>query len=91
VTEEFYRVAWTPPAQRDMTRLPPKIADAIITYVDSRLSPDPYRRSKPLSGEFEGLRSARNGDYRVLFEIDEPAKRLDIIRVHHRAHAYRPR
>jgi mRNA interferase RelE/StbE len=74
-----------------MARLPIRIAAVILTYVDERLTANPARLSKPLQGGLEGLRSARSGDYRVLFRLDEDSQRLLIQRVDHRAHAYRPR
>jgi mRNA interferase RelE/StbE len=86
-----HRVEWTPPARREMARLPPKVALAVMTYVDHRLAENPERLSKPLSGELAYLRSARNGDYRLLFRLtDDPAVRW-IAHVDHRAHAYRSR
>lgn len=48
------------------------------------------RLSKPLRYELAGTRSARSGDYRILFTMDESSPVLSIIRVDHRAHAYRP-
>jgi hypothetical protein len=42
---------WTPPAPRDLARLPGKVAGAVVTYVDGRLAANPRRLSKPLSGE----------------------------------------
>lgn len=84
-----YQVAWSSPARRDMARLPPKIASVILTFVDERLADNPQRHSKPLQGELEQLRSARSGDYRVLFRADETAQRVLIVRVDHRAHVYR--
>lgn len=86
-----HRVEWTPPAQRDMARLPTKVAVAVLTYVDERLAADPHRLSKPLSGDLLGLRTARNGDYRVLLRVTEDPAVVWIIRVDHRAHAYRRR
>jgi len=86
-----YAVAWSSPARRDLARLPTRIATVILTYVDQRLADNPERLSKPLQGELSSLRSARSGDYRVLFRVDEPDRRLLIIRVDHRAHVYRPR
>jgi mRNA interferase RelE/StbE len=86
-----YQVAWTSPARRDLTRLPPRIATVVMTYVDERLAENPQRLSKTLQGSLDGLRSARSGDYRVLFRLDEDAEHLFIIRIDHRAHAYRPR
>jgi mRNA-degrading endonuclease RelE of RelBE toxin-antitoxin system len=34
------------------------------------LADDTYRLSKPLANELLGLRTARRGDYRVLFTLD---------------------
>ena len=53
------------------------------------LAEDPTRLGKPLLGELAGLWSARRGDYRVLFELDEVARQIVVHRVAHRADAYR--
>ncbi|QQR99405.1 MAG: type II toxin-antitoxin system RelE/ParE family toxin [Austwickia sp.] len=84
-----YRVEWTPPARRDMARLPLKVALAVMTYVDERLAINPVRLSKRLTGELSQLRGARNGDYRILIAVDEADAVVRIVRVDHRAHAYR--
>lgn len=86
-----YRVEWTGPARRDMARLPARIASVILTYVDERLAQNPARMSKPLHHELAELRSARNGDYRVVIRLDENEEILFVVRVQHRAHIYRPR
>lgn len=86
-----FQVAWTSPAQRDLARLPPRIIDAIITYVDERLALNSLRLSKPLRGEYAELRSARSGDYRVLIKVDQEQRTIFIRGVDHRAHAYRKR
>ena len=84
-----HRVEWTPPGRRDMTRLPPKVALAVMTFVDQRLAANPRRLSKPLTGELGHLRSARNGDYRVLFRLDDDPDVIWVVRVDHRANVYR--
>jgi mRNA interferase RelE/StbE len=56
-------------ARRDLDRLPPRIAAAIVEFATRTLLENPERMSKPLAGELEGLRSARRGDYRVIFEL----------------------
>lgn len=86
-----YRIEWSGPAQRDMTRLPQRVAMAVMVYVDERLADNPQRLSKPLAGDLAGSRSARNGDYRILLRIDEEQAIVWIMHVDHRAHAYRPR
>jgi mRNA-degrading endonuclease RelE of RelBE toxin-antitoxin system len=37
-----------------------------------------------------GYRSARRGDYRVVFRIDENEHTVVIVGIRHRAHIYRP-
>jgi mRNA interferase RelE/StbE len=86
-----YRVGWATPAQRDMARLPARVAAAILVFVDERLAENPMRISKPLTGELAGKRSARNGDYRVLIRLDNDQHAVWIVHVDHRAHIYRRR
>lgn len=74
-----------------MSRLPGKVAGAIMTFVDQRLASNPHRLSKPLGDDLSGLHSARNGDYRVLLRIDDEPPVVWIVHVDHRSHAYRPR
>ncbi len=75
--------------KRDLHRLPPRVAAAVVEYVTVVLPENPHRMSKGLTAELEGLRSARRGDYRVLFEIDEEVRAIVLLRVAHRAHVYR--
>jgi mRNA interferase RelE/StbE len=44
-----------------------------------------------LVGELTGLYSARRGDYRVSYEIDDDRKVVIVHRVQHRRVVYRPR
>jgi mRNA-degrading endonuclease RelE of RelBE toxin-antitoxin system len=37
-----------------------------------------------------GLHSARRGDYRVIYRIDEGDHRVDVLAIEHRSDAYRP-
>lgn len=64
---------------------------AIAEFVTWTLPTNPHRLSKPLRGDLEGLRSARRGDYRILFRADENTLELLVVRIEHRAHAYRRR
>ena len=66
------------------------MAEVVINYVDERLAARPALLSKPLQNLLVGLRSARVGDYRILFRIEDEDQRLVIQRVDHRAHVYRP-
>lgn len=91
MTEEplGWSVQVAPSAVRSLDRLPPRIAGAVVEFVTATLPSDPVRMSKPLQYELEGLRSARRGDYRVLFTLDPDARVVLVVRIAHRADAYR--
>jgi len=86
-----YAVAWTAPARRALSRLPEKVASAVVEFCYGSLAANPRRVGKPLKLGLEGLRSARRGDYRVIYRIDDQSQRIDIVAVEHRADVYRPR
>ncbi|HMS88001.1 MAG: type II toxin-antitoxin system RelE/ParE family toxin [Acidimicrobiales bacterium] len=88
---ESWSVGFTSGADRSLAAVPRRIQPAIIEFVFGPLAGDPRQLGKPLLGELEGLWSARRGDYRVLYELDEAEHRLVVHRVAHRSDAYRPR
>lgn len=90
MTAEPWRVELSTRAQRDLARLPPKVVVAVVEFITAVLPESPERLSKPLTAPLDGLRSARRGDYRVLFELHESDPVVLVVRVAHRAHAYRP-
>ncbi|WP_081733394.1 type II toxin-antitoxin system RelE family toxin [Paenarthrobacter nicotinovorans] len=81
----------TSPALRGFRRLPEKAATAIIEFVTGPLAENPHRLSKPLTNELLGLRTARRGDYRVLFTLDLEEHVLFVHRIEHRSDVYKPR
>jgi mRNA interferase RelE/StbE len=85
-----YELRLSSPALRQLRRLPPKVAVAVVEFLTVVLPENPLRLSTPLTGEFEQLQSARRGDYRVLIEVDELARTVLVVRIAHRAEAYRP-
>jgi mRNA-degrading endonuclease RelE of RelBE toxin-antitoxin system len=69
---EPYHVRLTPPAARALYRLPPRIADAVIRFLEGPLAGNPQRVTKPLGQELSGLRSGYVGvAHRILVSIDE--------------------
>lgn len=86
-----YQVNLTPPAIRSLTRLAPKFADAALRFIDGPLADNPLRGTKPLRGEFEGLRSGYVGtSYRVLVRVDEEPRIVHVLAIAHRADVDRP-
>ena len=84
-----WRLEVTARVRRDLDRLPPRIAVAVVEFVTRTLPENPELLSKPLTGDLEGLRSARRGDYRVIFELRGADRIILLIRLGHRAHIYR--
>ena len=91
MSEPEYAIAWTAPARRALTRLPEKVATAAVEFIYGSLAASPYRVGKPLKLGLEGLHSARRGDYRVIYRINDYNRKIDIVAVEHRSDAYRPR
>jgi mRNA interferase RelE/StbE len=86
-----YEVEITREGLRHLNQLPGKVRDAAIQAMFGPIALHPRRDGKPLVGELSGLYSARRGDYRVIFEIDDDRKVVIVHRVQHRRAAYRPR
>lgn len=84
-----YHVAITATAARDLQRLPEKIAAACVEFVFGPLLNNPHRLGKPLRNDLEGLHSARRGDYRVVYAIDDGHHRVEIIHIARRIASYR--
>jgi len=91
VTDPPFEVAWAPTAQRDLNRLPEKVAAAVIEFAYGTLAEAPYRLGGELHFELEGYRSARQGDFRVIYRIDDNRHRVQIVAIGHRGDVYRQR
>lgn len=86
-----YIVVFSAAARRDMQRLSPRVVAAVVEFVYGDLASAPRRVGKPLGRELSGTFSARRGPYRVIFEIDDAATTVLVVKVGYRADVYRPR
>jgi mRNA interferase RelE/StbE len=84
-----YQVELRPPARRALDKLPAKAFDAVVAFIAGPLSDNPHRVGKPLRNELDGLRSARVGPYRLLYEVNDVICVVAVVRIAHRADAYR--
>jgi mRNA-degrading endonuclease RelE of RelBE toxin-antitoxin system len=91
VSEDDFAIAWTAPGRRALTRLPEKAATAAVEFLYGSLAANPHRAGKPLKLGLDGLHSARRGDYRVIYRIDDQHRRVDVLAIEHRSDIYRPR
>lgn len=84
-------VAWTASARGTLARLPGKIATAAVEFIYGSLARNPRRVGQPLKLGLAGMHSARRGDYRVIYLIDDRRRTLTVMAIEHRSDAYRPR
>jgi mRNA-degrading endonuclease RelE of RelBE toxin-antitoxin system len=91
VSEQGYVIAWTAPGRRALSRLPEKVATVVVEFLYGSLAASPHRVGKPLRLGLDGLHSARRGDYRVIYPIDDDLRRVDVVAIEHRSDIYRPR
>jgi Cytotoxic translational repressor of toxin-antitoxin stability system len=84
-----YEVIFAATARRNLQRIPPRIVAAIIAFVFGDLALTPKKVGKPLKRQLEGSYSARRGPYRIIYDINDDAKRIEILRIDHRADVYR--
>ena len=78
-------------AERQLARLPARVAAAVVEFMLGPLCENPRRVGHPLRRELAGLFSARRGAYRVLYEIDDEQIVVTVLRIEHRSDIYRPR
>ena len=88
---EPFTISWSASAQRDLAKLPEKVATAVIEFIYGGLADKPHRVGHELTLELAGVHSARRGDFRVLYRITEDQKVATIINIDHRADVYRRR
>lgn len=86
----MFVVELRPHAARTLhTALRPAVAAAIIELLHGSLRTAPTTVGRPLDAPFAGWRAIRRGEYRVVYKVDEPARKVTVIRIDHRRDAYR--
>ena len=86
-----YELRVTGPAERHLARLNEGVAAAVVEFMLGPLLDNPHRVGGPLHRELAGMRSARRGAYRIVYEILEDQSLVVVHRIDHRATVYRPR
>jgi len=91
VSDEGWTLQVAASAERQLARLPERIAAAVVEFLLGPLCENPRQAGHPLQRELAGLWSARRGAYRVIYEIDDDEQFIDVLRIEHRSDVYRPR
>ncbi len=87
--EGHYSIRVTARVEPALQRLPEKLATAYVEFIYGPLADNPHRVGKPLRGELVGLRSARRGDYRVIYGVVENTRTVEIVHLDRRSDIYR--
>lgn len=84
----MYQLKITPEGARSLDRLPAKVRPAVAATISGPLAENPQRLGKQLGSRLEGLRVARRGDYRIIYEIDEGERLVIVHRIQPRRDIY---
>lgn len=68
--------------------LPESVAAAVWEFVSGPLLDNPHRVGKRLRFELDGYYSARRGQYRVIYRIDDHEVIVYVIKISHRGDVY---
>ena len=84
-----YGIRWASPARRAIeNNLPEAVATAVWEFANGALAENPQRVGKRLARELAGYWSARRGQYRVIYVIDDETTTVTIMTVDHRRGVY---
>jgi mRNA interferase RelE/StbE len=82
-----WRLSVATSTERTLSRLPERIAAAVVEFMVGPLVETPIVVGKPL----EGYWSARRGAYRVIYRLDEDEGLVVVVRIEHRGDVFRSR
>jgi mRNA interferase RelE/StbE len=84
-----YAIEFSPAAQRQLRKLDLAIQKRVLRRIE-RLEKQPRPRSaKKLQGSKEPLYRIREGDYRIVYTIEDEKLIVLVIRIGHRSEVYR--
>ena len=82
-----YRVALARSAEKELQRLPIALVTRIVPRLEQLATEPRPPGCKKLRGGDKEWR-IRIGDYRVVYEIDDDARAVDVTRIAHRSEVY---
>lgn len=84
-----YEVVLTRSARRALEKtLPEQVAAAAFEFIAGPLAENPKRVGKPLRAPLAPLWSARRGDYRILYRIEDQRLVVQVVTIEHRRDVY---
>ena len=88
-SEQYNLLIARPAAKALSSLLPEKISHAVYEFITGPLLVNPRRVGKELGPPLAPAYSARRGDYRVLYFIDDDTHTVKVTAIRHGADAYR--
>ena len=87
-----YTVVFTQSARRALEiTLPESVAAAAFEFIVGPLADNPRHLGRPLREPLAPLYSARRGEYRVLYRIEDDRLVIEIVTIEHRRDVYHRR
>ena len=83
-----YRVSFRHSAEKELQKIPRSDLRRVLGKLGSLSSHPRPAGAQMLKGEDRYYR-IRQGDYRVIYELDDPGRQVTIIKVGHRREVYR--
>ena len=83
-----YSLSLKPSVEKDLRALSAPLVSRVLERIE-RLRDDPFPRQAIKLSDAERLYRLRVGDYRIIYEVDTPARRVTIHYIRHRREAYR--
>jgi mRNA interferase RelE/StbE len=84
----MYTIKTTNQFEKTFKKTDKETRDRIVRRI-TQLKENPYRNTKKLHGELQGLYSLRVGDHRVMFSLDEEKGLIILLSVGHRKSVYK--
>lgn len=85
-----YKIRLSASARRQLeNELPPAAGTAVLEFLFGPLAENPRRVGKALLAPREGQYSARRGEYRIIYVIQEAEIVVTVVTLRHRRDAYR--
>lgn len=84
-----YAIQFSPAAQRQLRKLDQTVQKRILRRIEQLERQPRPRSAKKLQGSKEPLFRIREGDYRIVYTIEDETLIVLVIRIGHRSEVYR--
>jgi mRNA interferase RelE/StbE len=84
----MFTIEYLESVQDDLRSISKGDKQKIRKAIESKLVNNPIEFGKPLQYSLKGLRRLRVGDFRVIFQIDDRAKVVLVVKIGHRKEIY---